>query len=157
MKTPDEIKRGLEHCSTKKPCTCCPMWEECKEAGSLKPLWDNALSYIQQLEERLGEVNKTYLKLVAQVAKGIDVSPVKWRSMNGEECEVPFGKMQVPKWISVEEPPKVKGAYLVRLKYPSWNLFHPDHGWCEVDEYMNSTLTHWMAFEDLPEPPKEDV
>ena len=50
MKTPDEIKMALEHCSTKKPCPCCPMWDECKESSSLKPLWNNALAYIQQLE-----------------------------------------------------------------------------------------------------------
>lgn len=50
MKTPDEIKQALETCSTKKPCPSCPMWDECKEAASLKPLWDNALAYIQQLE-----------------------------------------------------------------------------------------------------------
>lgn len=49
-KTPDEIKKGLEHCSTKKPCASCPMWDECKESASLKPLWDNALAYIQRLE-----------------------------------------------------------------------------------------------------------
>lgn len=51
MKTPDEIKKALECCSTKKPCPSCPMWDECKEAASLKPLWDNALAYIQQLEQ----------------------------------------------------------------------------------------------------------
>ena len=50
-KTPDEIKRGLEHCSTKEPCTRCPMWDECKKAASLRPLWDNALAYIQHLEQ----------------------------------------------------------------------------------------------------------
>ncbi len=50
MKTPDEIKKGLETCRTKKPCSRCPMWDECKAASSLKPLWDNALAYIQQLE-----------------------------------------------------------------------------------------------------------
>lgn len=49
-KTPDEIKKGLEHCSTKKPCTNCTMWEECNGATSLSPLWDNALAYIQWLE-----------------------------------------------------------------------------------------------------------
>ena len=48
--TPDEIKKGLETCSTKKPCASCPMYDECKEAASLKPLWDNALALIQQLE-----------------------------------------------------------------------------------------------------------
>ena len=45
-KSPREIKRGLETCSTKKPCASCPMYDECKEASSLKPLWDNALAYI---------------------------------------------------------------------------------------------------------------
>lgn len=56
MKTPDKIKKGLECCSTKKPCPSCPMWDECKEAASLKPLWDNALAYIQQLEAANAEL-----------------------------------------------------------------------------------------------------
>lgn len=56
MRSPDEIKKGLECCSTKKPCPSCPMYDECKEASSLKPLWDNALSYIQQLESAHAEL-----------------------------------------------------------------------------------------------------
>ena len=65
MKTPDEIKRALDNCSTKKPCPSCPMWEECKEAASLKPLWDNALTYIQQLEA----ANAELLEKVEQLEK----------------------------------------------------------------------------------------
>ena len=66
MKNPDEIKKGLEHCSTKKPCTSCPMWEECKKASSLKPLWDNALAYIQQLEAANAELLTKVEQLTAK-------------------------------------------------------------------------------------------
>lgn len=66
MKTPDEIKKGLECCSTKKPCPSCPMWDECKEAASLKPLWDNALAYIQQLESANAELLTKVEQLTAK-------------------------------------------------------------------------------------------
>lgn len=55
-RTADDVKKGLEHCSSKKPCLYCPMWDECKEALGLKPLFDNTLAYIRQLEAE----NKQY-------------------------------------------------------------------------------------------------
>ena len=63
MKTPDEIKKGLEKCLARWAAThysdCrsdCPYWEEgvwCKNA-----LHSNALTYINHLESRLAQVER---------------------------------------------------------------------------------------------------
>lgn len=68
---------------------------------------------------------------------------------------------QVPKWISVKTPPKKPGEYIVLIRYPdgrsirTFNIFHPDAGWCPND-LVEAVQTHWMSFYSLPEPPKED-
>lgn len=55
MKTPDEIKKGLERCSMYgRVCFPCPYEHEilCKAR-----MTHDALTYIQQLEKRLADVN----------------------------------------------------------------------------------------------------
>lgn len=47
MKTPDEIKRGLEVCSANADCNQCPYVER----SCIDSLIQNALAYIRQLEE----------------------------------------------------------------------------------------------------------
>lgn len=68
---------------------------------------------------------------------------------------------QVPKWISMKNPPKEAGEYIVLIRYPdgrsirTFNIFHPDVGWCPND-LVEAVQTHWLSFYSLPEPPKED-
>lgn len=51
MKTPEEIKRGLECCNSNKGCAnACPYWDEKMGCGN-DYLMDDALAYIQQLEQ----------------------------------------------------------------------------------------------------------
>ena len=50
MKTPDEIKKGLEQCANTQTCENCNYRDECVELYSNKPLTRDALAYIQQLE-----------------------------------------------------------------------------------------------------------
>lgn len=49
MRTPEEIKNGLEHCRTGVPCAGCPYLED-----EIIHCWDNLMhdlvTYIQQLE-----------------------------------------------------------------------------------------------------------
>lgn len=57
MKTPEEIKKGLECCGNSGNCKGCPYdggYELC-----MGTLAEDALAYVQQLEQRLVEVNKT--------------------------------------------------------------------------------------------------
>lgn len=55
MKTPGGIKKGLEICIADKSCRDCPY----NNGNCDMQLERDALAYIQQLEQRLVEVNKT--------------------------------------------------------------------------------------------------
>lgn len=49
-KTPDEIKRGLEHCISGTSCRGCPYCEECAIASDCNPMQKDLQEYIRQLE-----------------------------------------------------------------------------------------------------------
>lgn len=52
MKTPEDIKNGLKHCS-EIGCMGCPYHDEdCSPHNPFQKCADDALTYIQQLEER---------------------------------------------------------------------------------------------------------
>lgn len=61
-----------------------------------------------------------------------------------------------PQWISVENPPKESGEYIVVVQLPNgtkdrrWDIYHPDAGWCED---CSAKVLFWMSFDSLPEPP----
>ena len=69
MKTPNEIKKGLENCANKSDCCWCPLMTQCEKEA-------DALAYIQQLEaqvpkwisveERLPEVDGKYIVCTAK-------------------------------------------------------------------------------------------
>ena len=50
-KTPDETKKGLEHCINGTSCRGCPYCEECAIASDCNPMQKDVKEYIQQLEE----------------------------------------------------------------------------------------------------------
>ncbi len=50
MKTPDEIKKGMEHCRDLKPCIDCGYYMRDRKYECLTEMLSDALSYIQQLE-----------------------------------------------------------------------------------------------------------
>ena len=52
MKSPDEIKKGLDCCS-EDGCKKCPYWEDCSMADGFSELAGDALALIQQLESKL--------------------------------------------------------------------------------------------------------
>ncbi len=79
MKTPEEIKKGLECCGNSGKCKGCPYYggyELC-----MGTLAEDALAYVQQLEQRLVEVNKT--------------SP-RWISVGGSGCRKTDKKSLLP-------------------------------------------------------------
>ena len=53
MKTPEDIKRGLECCAIRKTCKGCPYDE--KTAACMNTLEAEALAYIRQLERKVEE------------------------------------------------------------------------------------------------------
>ena len=130
MKTPDEIKKGLEivrnGCMTCDCCiTDCPYDPECFPTVDMpKQMAEDALAYIQQLEMRHGK------------------------------------DINVPRWISVEErlPEDVITSWLIYansdIETACWT--HDKYGlawWFFVDGEYAIGVTHWMP---LPEPPKEE-
>lgn len=54
MKTPEEIKKGLLHCE-RENCKGCPYYDKCMMADAHTDLHTDALEYIQQLENYIGE------------------------------------------------------------------------------------------------------
>lgn len=57
MKTPEEIKKGLLHCVREK-CKECPYYDKCMMADAHTDLHADALEYIQQFENHIGEFTK---------------------------------------------------------------------------------------------------
>ena len=137
MKTPDEIKKGLECCFSAADCEVpirCPYAFEMGSCDNL--MMFDALAYIQQLEADN-----------AQQARCIENLTDKLNATNDA----------LPRWISVKEQlPDKNGKYLVNA-----------HHWVEGvkpiircslwlngkwDKYDAYTVDHWMP---LPEPPVE--
>lgn len=115
----------------KKGLECCvPKWV----ANHWKTC-DNKCPYVGMLESCRGQLTYDSLALIEQL------------------------EAKVPKWISVENPPQVEGEYIVIVqtadgkKERMWDVFHPNHGWCEDGE--GNKVLFWMSFDSLPEPPKE--
>lgn len=74
MRTPEEIKKGLECCAKNKPYPCngCPYERTFEEEWSCK-LHSDALAYIKQLEEGIDRCYK--------LAKQLEVAPYRQATM----------------------------------------------------------------------------
>ena len=64
MKTPDEIKKGLRHCS-EDGCKGCPYKEDCDMADGFSVLAYDALAYIQQLDDHIRDLTKMMPKWIS--------------------------------------------------------------------------------------------
>ena len=132
MKTPEEIKEGLEHCS-EDGCKGCNYEEDCNMADGFSVLAFDALAYIQQLEQ----INADFAERTAQL------------------------EAQVPKWISVEDRlPEVGQKVMVcgLKKGMQVGAFRGlmRAGRNRVWQWKKDVpleVTHWMP---LPEPPKKE-
>lgn len=69
MKTPEEIKKGLEcYASVNVPCEIC-MFRTGTGAECLRHMYECALEYIQQLENQIGELTEKVAQLEAEQQK----------------------------------------------------------------------------------------
>lgn len=142
MKTPDKIKKGLEIAINgclpcDRPITDCPYDLECRPTSKdtnidiPKQMAADAIDYIQQLENHIGELTEKVTQLEAAQ----------------------------PRWISVNERLPEEGVWvLTREKYgkirnrslhvlsDGTNRFWPDR------LFAGEHITHWMP---LPEAPEE--
>ena len=134
MKTPEEIKKGLEACGSDE---CHGHHTDCPYEDDLlctMHICGDARAYIQQLENHIGEITEKVAQLEAAQ----------------------------PKWISVEEQlPEQFVSVLVYMpdEYPIPTVHE---GYLRHDGYWYAThylrtpdeVTHWA---NLPEPPKEEA
>ena len=130
MKTPEEIKKGLECCI--KACDCdnnCPYMPEINCTLAQR---QDALAYIQQLEK----INADFAERTARL------------------------EAQVPKWVSVREKlPENSGKYLAFTHGGNIEAFHYSvkhrafNAFDSLPDSANSIrVRYWMP---LPEAPKE--
>lgn len=176
MKTPDEIKKGLECALCDEPDECsenCPCWSAYSVAEMRRDMHINdALAYIEQLEAKISELLRGRADLTAtnmQLRDALFKNELFKRRLEEERSVF---EAQVPRWISVEEkkPPRHMGEYLCWCALDDdtehkwdWAMvlrWHAIEGNGIVDrphftdEGVNGMyVTHWMP---LPEPPKED-
>lgn len=137
MKTPEEIKKGLEIAVNgclpcDRPITDCPYNLECHPMEDTnvdmpKKMVADAIDYIQQLENHIRELQEKVEQL----------------------------KAAQPRWISVKDGlPKKSGKYIVcTVKgsvYCTSAVMRGDEACFKCD--INTHITHWMP---LPEAPKE--
>ena len=139
MKTPDEIKKGLEIAVNgclpcDRPITDCPYDLECRPTSKdtnidmPKQMAADAIAYIQQLENHIGKLTEKVAQLEAAQ----------------------------PRWISVsDELPKERGYYLVACEREDITRILYFHGktW-SVSQSHYKVPEYWMP---LPEAPKEDA
>lgn len=122
MKTPDEIKKGLEHCYSEPSCVGCPYWGD----GDCN-VESNALTYIQQLE--------------AQVPKWISVEDEK-KPLHGHDylclCTLPDDPAHEWDWASV------------RMWYAGGTNGYVDGPHFSDEGVEGMRVTHWMPLPEPP-------
>ena len=130
MKTPEEIKRGLEHCASYNPCFQCDYdardWPRC-----VTRLHGDAKAYIQQLEQDNAQKDERIRQL----------------------------EQRVPRWISVEERLPEDGVEVIvhsdRFGGSTHTAYyrHARQEWFEHNGVrLIPNVWHWMP---LPAPPEE--
>lgn len=113
MKTPEEIKKGLEICIADKSCRDCPY----NNGNCDMQLERDALAYIQHLEQRIVEVNKTSPRWISvkerepkRLQRALVYSPAGNRIASGVYTEVGFITQavmgEITHWMGIPEPPK---------------------------------------------------
>ena len=126
MQTPDEIKKGLESCSSDE---CNGDHVGCPYITSTMCIMDmanDALAYINRLEQRIASVGKTC---------------PEWISVDD----------RLPEYFKAVliYCPTDKNVYEVYLEtHGLWRFFDYSAG-----KIIDEPVTHWMP---IPEPPKED-
>lgn len=139
MRTPEEIKKGLEYCSEKAKrktkCSECIYFNDPRGWCSTTITRD-ALAYIQQLETRMEAFADEALIYIQQL------------------------EAQQPRWISVREQPPENGQKIIAAFRGSsgWVVDQARYAYGEFDfaswvNVSSDNVTHWMP---MPPKPKEE-
>lgn len=116
MKTPEEIKKGLECCKNGE-CENCRYIDGSGNWSCVGRLTNDIFANIQQLEQRLVEVNKTSPRWISvkerepkNLQRALVYSPVGNRIASGVYTEVGFITQalmgEITHWMEIPEPPK---------------------------------------------------
>ena len=148
MKTPYEIKKELEICSSRGDCAKCPYPEgECFSDLVEK----DAHGYILQLENHIGELTEKVELLEAAQPKWISVEE-RLPEPNTTVLLIAHG--WEPQLVYIGELKKVESekSWLTGLvsKASEWMVY----GFSYLKEPI---VTHWMPLPSMPEPQKEDA
>ena len=113
MKTPEEIKKGMEYLSTRDPAKKFKLWQEGIAYDWQEDAAADALAYIQQLEaqvprwipveERLPEDDEMYLVYTTENTCAV------YRYWGDGEWETEWGEdasHDITHWMPLPEPPK---------------------------------------------------
>ena len=158
MKTPEEIKEGIEHCIKYLACVptenCCDL---CPYNGHCGALERDALAYIEQLEAGIAEWEYVAASpgAVEDMAREIDRLEMQKRQTAKRIQQL---EAKVPKWISVKDKmPPTGNAVLVAVhnQKMAWSCVEVDvwdGRWLENADSEWHIITHWMP---LPEPTEE--
>lgn len=139
MRTPEEIKKGLEYCSEKAKrktnCSECIYFNDPRGWCSTA-ITKDALDYIQQLEARMEALTDEALAYIQQL------------------------EAQQPRWISVgERLPEDDGYFLCNRNDGSPDvvcMYYGDGDFLTPEPELNNishVITHWMP---LPQSPEEE-
>lgn len=149
MKTPEDIKKGLEHCC-EAGCKHCPYEDDCHLSDGGSELASDTLEYIKKLEDGIDRIYT--------LAASVDVLTY-----------IRQFEAQVPKWISVEEQlPERHGQMCVGLytqhgapktqSFPylfTWHAYG-DNGYVSGPHFSDEGLDglkvwYWMPLPQMPE------
>ena len=128
MKTPEEIKKGLE-CCTHATCNGCPYAQD--GCATNREMID-ALDYIQQLEHQIGELTEKVAKLEAAQPKWISV-----------EERLPENDDNYLVFTSDKNEAEIA-------------TYYGDGEWLTHDlTNLTRLVTHWVHLPSMPDPQKE--
>ena len=124
---------------------------------ALECLHADALAYIQQLEDKVEELNRVWADLAAtnmELRDAVFKQELHMRRLEEERSEF---ESRVPRWISVEERlPEVREvvAIVVRIEDDE-NLrlgwINGMREWRTVEGCVDGTVTQWLRIPDWPE------